>query len=174
MKLLWLDVETTGLEPPRDQLLEVAMVVTEFQVGLDTRLSLVDAQVWITHFNRQDWCLPIHEKVQEMHTANGLWEECFRSNLFLSEMTKAMETFLRRHFPTEKPSPAGRNVHFDLSFLPEPLKNLFSYRRFDVTSFAPFMARVETNHLQHRAMPDLLRDIELVNQFIKRYGLVIA
>jgi oligoribonuclease len=65
--LVWIDVETTGLDPDYDQLLEVAMVITDSELE---PIAGFDSVVHWTEF------LGVNETVFKMHTDNGLFEDC--------------------------------------------------------------------------------------------------
>ena len=42
--LIWLDMEMTGLEPERDRIIELAMIVTDDQLNIVT-----ESPVWVVH-----------------------------------------------------------------------------------------------------------------------------
>lgn len=82
-KMLWIDLETTGLEPTKDVILELGLMITdkfgdEIASGswlVGSKLPYYDAAVQRGHCN---------EIVSEMHEANGLWddwEEAINSDL---------------------------------------------------------------------------------------------
>lgn len=135
MKLFWLDIETTGLDPEQDDVLEVGWVVTNGLEPIDA-----GARVLFHPLARRaegDEELPINKHVREMHQKNQLWLECARSGWTSPHSIGPWlcEVF-DKHFPNDKPTPAGRNVHFDISFMPPAVRARLSHRHFDVTTIA--------------------------------------
>lgn len=68
MKILWLDLETTGLEPTQDVILEVACKVADFDKPFDAK-PLYESVIF---YNRNS--LRMDHFVWEMHTKNKLLE----------------------------------------------------------------------------------------------------
>jgi oligoribonuclease len=144
-RLLFLDCETTGLDPNSDLLLEVGMVVVEtptFEVKAEeSRVFHFDLKPTLTkdhHFKGPGRDLFIHRKVVDMHKANGLWEACKRSQLV--DYQKLDE--LLRQFIVDNGCDgsvlAGANPSFDRDFLkkfcPTTARGLH-YRNFDTNTF---------------------------------------
>lgn len=76
--LLFLDVETTGLDPGRDDLLEVGCILTTDAPALEERWRF---DIRIAH----DWARwgvrpNVHPAVEAMHTASGLWDALHWTN----------------------------------------------------------------------------------------------
>lgn len=105
--LLWMDVETTGLDPDHDRILEVEMRCTDMRgvrcVGCFRRvIGLKGRKASITDENIKAW---------RMHCSNGLLED-------------ALEKYVDGLAPSFTLRPAGSNPQFDLDAirpaLPEP------------------------------------------------------
>lgn len=85
MKFLWVDLETGGLDPNADAILEVAVGVADAA----TPFALAEVQSWVIGypdaelFALQKTC---DSKVLDMHTKSELWEACFRSTTTLAEV----------------------------------------------------------------------------------------
>ena len=155
---LWLDLETTGLDPELDHPLEIGVI-------LATEDEVLWEREWVFH-NSGFYLTP---EIQEMHTANGLLEECTRSIL----STEIVDEMLAQMVPA-KAHPAGRNVAFDLAFCRKWFPHLFKrlhYRCLDLTTLDLFFRYPfdRPNPQVHRALPDLQRDRE----FYRRYRLRI-
>lgn len=156
-RLLWLDVETTGLDL-RDHLLEVGLVVT------DENLNAVDQASRVLHIDghareRSD---PV---VQDMHDKNGLWVECAHSNWH--SLSDLFEPLFDRWWPDPKDQVvlAGRNVaSFDRRWLerhaaPSVLAR-FHHRHLDLTTFRILGVEVpKPAYEPHRALFDCYREI---------------
>jgi oligoribonuclease (3'-5' exoribonuclease) len=55
--LVWLDMEMTGLEPERDRIIELAMIVTDSQLT-----TVAESPVWAVH--QDDACLAAHGRLE--------------------------------------------------------------------------------------------------------------
>src|SRR5271157_5243891 len=107
MKLYWLDIETTGLDPKQNSILEIAIaesdLLTPFEIGPVTNIVL-------HHPVRVELVDP---KVVEMHTKNGLWNECSESQRFLSDAEEELLALVPwGENAAERPTLAGACVHF--------------------------------------------------------------
>jgi oligoribonuclease len=136
MNLLFLDCETTGLSPKGDKLLEVGCVV----VSLPT-FAIVAETNHVFHFDVKDAItkgLYIHPKVIEMHDANGLWTDCYRSQLVdYQKMDALVQRFIVDN-ECQGTVLAGANPSFDRDFLKAftpGTANLLHYRNFDTNTF---------------------------------------
>lgn len=88
-KIVWIDVETTGLNPRADALLEVACVVT------DNHLTALGFGTWVLGFPKEhDYA--IDPFVVEMHDVNGLWKECERAELTAKDVDLEVMKLLDR------------------------------------------------------------------------------
>ena len=85
MKLLWTDCETTDLEPHKGFILEVAAATAR----LENPFRLSPIQRWVLPFPAQAYW-DADPKVQAMHTANGLWEQCRTSTTRLHDVENAL------------------------------------------------------------------------------------
>jgi oligoribonuclease len=174
--LAWVDVETTGLDTRHCALLEVGLVVTTDE------LDIVAAKSWVCYYDRAEFTLPtpIAPVVVDMHTKNGLWDECRESRLGLMQIEDEGIEFLRTHDAVRSPM-CGSTVSFDravlLSHMPR-LALLFHYRHIDVSSFVEVCGRWQLSILpeevdqvtlpearEHRALGDLAVSIGILRSF---------
>jgi oligoribonuclease len=135
MALIFLDIETTGLDPIEDMVLEVAAVRVSSQLepqdGFHAVISPMKSGVGI------DWP-QLSTTVQEMHGKNGL-----RAELEAGGGHDFMTAYngLREWLERQGPAPhtlAGDSVHFDYGFLKIEMPHvaaLFSHRLLDVSAF---------------------------------------
>lgn len=159
MKLIWLDIETTGLNPETDTILEVAA----FEATLERPFDVTKLYDTVLEFHRpaNDMFHPI---VREMHTKNGLWEAC---DLSCVGVASAELDLLRRISDDEdKAVLAGSSVHFDHSFIRQHMPKLnarFSHRHYDVSAVSLFARSLGMPKLPkteaHRAAQDCLNSI---------------
>lgn len=157
---IWLDIETAGLNPNEDALLEVGLWATTPRGETVRRpVALQVRPVLRHHFPSDDsWAL-------NTHTANGLLSDIELHGLYLSDVAERMTEYIegipgRRLF-------AGSSVHFDRAFLlrmcPEIL-DLADHRMIDVSTMSEVYtettgSRLPTTPTDHRVLTCLSNSI---------------
>lgn len=131
-RLVWIDLEMTGLDPASDEIVEIAAIVTDGELTeLDAGISLVVRPVDLGLLERMD------EVVVRMHTESGLLAE-IPAGIELAEAGRAVLEYVRGHVPEARKAPlAGSSVYVDRMFLARYLPELDShlhYRLVDVSS----------------------------------------
>lgn len=170
MNLAFADVETTGLDPKTDRLLEVGIVIVE----LPTFKILEEAEVQFA-FDRSRYTGYIHPKVVDMHIENGLWDACEKPEAYddYQKMDADLSAFLVAN-GCQGSQLAGFNPSFDRGFLRERLpglEKLFHYRNFDTNSFWLLREFIEgrdssrAKGCAHRAVADCKQAIQAVEEF---------
>jgi oligoribonuclease (3'-5' exoribonuclease) len=175
--LVWVDIETTGVNHRVDRLLEIGAVITtmswEFrQVGepFERVLGLGDHRLQL-----------VDPKVIAMHSANGLWADAQKSRLEYGQALAAMQKWFTEHAPEGATFYwAGRSLHFDLQWLLRghhanlETERTFSHRRFDIRPILAFLTLSGVEFAmpeeKHRALPDVMADIELARTLIRALG----
>lgn len=178
--LIWVDLETTGLDPIMDDVLEMAAVVTDTGlVGGDDQRDTFHALVsWEGAIEQ------LTEWVRNTHTETGLLEEVTggsTSSVVLERADHLMATWLdevRERHQSTRLTLAGSTPSFDMSFierhLPEVRQRLH-YRLFDVSTlrqacvwWSDVGGSNQTNDLfgwkeepAHRATQDVRYSLEL-------------
>lgn len=168
--ICWIDIETTGLEPSTDKVLEVAAVMT------DDKLVEVGAFLAITDEARTVDMSEVDRVVQDMHASNGLWAESLMSGQPRVQVDELLTSFIGYHCPGMKadrggakdgPQLGGSTVNFDRAFLKQHLKMAHSclhYRNVDVSTmnemarrFWPtvYENRPKEAQAAHRALSDI-------------------
>lgn len=160
-KLVWVDIETTGLDPVTDVILEVGVVVTDTDLKI-----LAGPNSWVIN----PGILPEMDGfVLKMHTENGLLDEMNDPDIAVKPhqannyVIKWLRTFGAE--PSESPM-FGSSVHFDRKFLnvhyPE-IEEYFHYRNFDVSTLKcahdmwdKTTMKPPTQKKAHRAAGDVL------------------
>lgn len=156
----WVDVETTGLDPQRDFIVEVGCIIT------DDNLEELARTSWVIHAPPKAFTrIYDNEIVYEMHVANGLLEELVKGfgtpiGLVREELEKFVAPF------TPNLPMCGSSVHFDRAMLHAwmpSVEALFHYRNCDVSTLKelaqrwwPNMAAIRPAERKlHRVIPDI-------------------
>jgi oligoribonuclease len=166
-KFVFIDLETTGLDPVYDEILEVGIVIAsdEFEI-----ISCFSVQVWSPTARSK---LVTNDFVWKMHIKNGLVDACEEKGV---PVEVAEEDILRRldEYSWDPNIPMGGNgVHFDRAFLKVYMPKLhdwFHYRNLDVSPFKQLHAMIQPETLNlgnedHRALPDAIEDVQQMHGY---------
>jgi len=137
-QFMWLDLETTGLDPTKGRVLEFAVVLCEDALGDD--FAIVEQYSSTIRVPTETLAsLSIDRYVREMHERNDLWFDVAKSNTSVEEVDEFLASLAgtlsrgRLHAV----SLAGSSVHFDLAWcrvhMPRFARYL-SHRVFDITT----------------------------------------
>lgn len=164
-KLVWIDCEMTGLSLQTDALIEVAALVTDFElnvIGDGIDLVIRPPQAALEQMN---------ELVTNMHVSSGLINELDKG-LTLREAEEAVLAYVREFVPEPGKAPlAGNSIGTDRAFLARDMAELeeyLHYRVVDVSSIkelarqwyprAYFASPSKAG--SHRALSDIQESIE--------------
>jgi len=170
-KLLWVDLEMTGLNPQKDIILEVAVEVTDFNF-----MPLASYEARIAH---------PRATVEERMVANTWWQDYpanrddFLNKLDQGKSVAQVESELialvKDQFGDEPAILAGNSVHADRGFIESHWPALFSllhYRMLDVTAWKIIMqgkyGKEFTKKETHRAFDDIHESIEELQYYLAR------
>jgi len=175
-RLVWIDCEMTGLDLEVDELVEVAVVVTDFDlrpVHPGFTIVIKPDQSALDHMN---------DFVTEMHTSSGLLDE-IPDGVSLAEAEFEVLEYVLRHVPAGQTAPlAGNTIGTDRAFLAKYMPRVdghLHYRSVDVSSIKElarrWFPRVYFNAPQkaggHRALADILESIREL-EYYRRAGFV--
>ena len=135
---LWVDLETTGLDPRAlsARILEVALVLAND--GMTGDLTPMHDFSTVVGATAED-VAHIDPYVRTMHTKNGLLSECAASTVTIGEVDDVLLEIAREVTGAERPRGlvlAGFSVHFDLDWIRVHLPKFagcLSHRVFDVS-----------------------------------------
>jgi oligoribonuclease len=163
-RLVWIDLEMTGLDPMHDEIVEIACIITEADLTeVDEGISLV--------VTPNDAPLAAMQKVVvDMHTSSGLLAEIPRG-ISLSDAQAQVLEYVTHRVPDARKAPlAGSSVYVDRLFLARYMPDLdahLHYRLVDVSSIKElakrwfprvyFNAPAKTGN--HRALADIRESI---------------
>jgi oligoribonuclease len=165
-RLVWIDLEMTGLEVDTDVIVEIACIVTDSQLtALDDGLQLVVHADAPTLARMGDF-------VREMHTKSGLITEIEKSPIDVAAAMKATLDYVKQHVPKPTSAPlCGNSIGTDRRFLGKYMNELdeyLHYRSIDVSSFKELCRRWYPDVYKkrpgkaehHRALEDIKDSIE--------------
>jgi oligoribonuclease len=180
--LAFLDLETTGLDVARDDVLEVACLVVD-----DRLVEEIASYHAVVRTSRELYELP--EVVRDMHVKSGLWDDVVDTEraLPIAQVDRALSAFLREHavkIETDgqrttlvRPQLAGNGIHFDRGFMRRCLRRAeaeLHHRQLDVTSvnelmrrFSPaaYETRPRPTQSAHRAMNDVRESLAVARHY---------
>jgi oligoribonuclease len=138
-RLVWLDLEMTGLDVTRHVIVEIAALVTDGQLEpLDDGIDVIVHQPTAALAEMDDF-------VQKMHTRSGLVQEIEASTVSLADAGAQALEYIRRHVPHAGVAPmCGNSIGVDRRFLDRQLPELdqfLHYRSVDVSSFKELCRR---------------------------------
>jgi oligoribonuclease len=165
-RLVWIDLEMTGLEVERDVIVEIACIVT------DSELNALDDGIQLIVHADAEALTQMGDFVREMHTKSGLLPEIAGSDIDVAAAQKAVLEYVRAHVPTASSAPlCGNSIGTDRRFLSTYMRELddyLHYRSIDVSSLKelcrrwyPAVYKKRPNKGErHRALDDIRESIE--------------
>lgn len=164
-RLVWIDLEMTGLDPSHDEIVEIAAIVTDAELNeLDAGISLVVCPPDLSILEGME------DVVVRMHTESGLLDD-IPAGIALADAGAAVLAYVQGHVPEPRRAPlAGSSVYVDRGFLAQYLPELdeyMHYRLIDVSTIKElarrwyprsyFNAPAKTGG--HRALADIRESI---------------
>ena len=177
--LLWLDLETTGLDPARGFILEAGWIMTSRTPWLESDWGSPRYSA-VLPFDLD--AAPLDDGVRAMHQASGLRDECRalfdQGHLEYPRTLRKIEDDILDTLGSpvdapEAPYLAGASVHFDLAWLRVHMPRVaarVSYRVYDVSAMVLFCRSLgmpkpeELKNKPHRTLPDLDNAIGLARR----------
>lgn len=164
-RIVWIDCEMTGLSLEHDALIEVAALVTDFdlnQLGDGVDVVVKPPAAALEQMN---------DFVRDMHTSSGLLEE-LSGGMSMQDAQEQVMAYITEHAPEERRWPLGGNtVSTDRGFLARDMPTLeahLHYRIIDVSSIKELSRRwfpkayyaAPAKHGGHRALADIRESID--------------
>ncbi len=163
-RLIWIDLEMTGLDPDRDRILEIATLVTDVQLN-----ELATGPVLAIH-QPESVLAAMDEWNQTHHGASGLLERVRKSTVDERQAEAETLAFLRRWVPEGASPMCGNSICQDRRFLYRHMPRLeayFHYRNLDVSTlkelarrWAPEVAAGVKKQGAHLALDDIRESVE--------------
>jgi oligoribonuclease len=170
-KLLWIDLEMTGLDSSKDVILEVAAEVTDFDFK-----TLASYEAVIKH--PDDVLELMNDWSKEQHAISGLTERVKTEGREEKEVIHELVGFIQAQFGNEPAVLAGNSIHNDRAFIqkrwPE-VENVLHYRMLDVSSYKILMQTkygIEFKKREvHRAFDDIQASIAELQHYLQGFNL---
>lgn len=166
-KLLWIDLEMTGLDPKKDKILEVAAIATDMKLN---EIAQYQAAV------------KVKDEIIKQRMIGEFWNNNSKTRDSLikqnqtgkpvQEVERELMNFIKQHFG-ETIYLAGNSIHQDRKFIenemPE-LNNLLHYRMLDVSSWKIYFENALHKKFikpeTHRALDDINGSIEELKWYL--------
>lgn len=170
--LVWIDCEMTGLNPQVDELIEVSVIVTDYDLNeLDSGIDILIKPSAAALEQMNDF-------VRDMHTTSGLLEE-LDGGIPLAEAEERVLAYIKRFVPEAgKALLAGNSVGTDKMFLETYMPQVtdyLHYRIIDVSSVKELARRwyprtfyqAPEKHGGHRALADIRESLQELRYYRK-------
>jgi oligoribonuclease len=177
-RLIWIDMEMTGLDPVKDRVLEIASIIT------DNDLNIIAQGPELVVHQRQEmldgmdvWCKKVHSK-------SGLSQKVMDSSIDEKTAEQLTLDFLQQHCKPLKDPLCGNSVWMDRVFMMHHMPKLYNflhYRTVDVSSIKELVKRwlPEVQEVKdgfkkknvHRALEDIVESIEELKFYRQFFGI---
>ena len=171
-RLVWIDCEMTGLDVEIDELVEVAVVITDFDLNIvDNGFTIVikPGQAALDHMG---------EFVRDMHQSSGLLK-AIPDGVILADAETAVLEYIQKFVPVAQQAPiAGNTIGTDRAFLARYMPRVdthLHYRNVDVSSIKELVRRwlprvyfnAPAKDGGHRALADIRESIRELDFYRK-------
>jgi oligoribonuclease len=171
-RLIWLDLEMTGLDSDLDSIIEIATIITDSELN-----ELAVGPVFAVR-HAESTLEAMDEWNTEHHQASGLWKRVLASQVAMDEAEQGTLDFLSQWTgPGDSPL-CGNSICQDRRFLHRLMPGLerwFHYRNLDVSSLKELAKRWSPGILEglvkqnrHEALSDIRESIEEL-RYYRRY-----
>ena len=168
-RLVWVDMEMTGLRPDIDRIIELAVVVTDADLNV-----LAESPSWAVH--QPDAVLEAMDDWNKgTHGRSGLLERVRASRLTEAQVQAEALGFLAPWVPPGRSPMCGSSICQDRRFMARTMPELeawFHYRNLDVSTlkelckrWAPEVARAFVKRSAHTALADVHESIDELRHY---------
>ncbi|WP_392398821.1 oligoribonuclease [Corynebacterium lehmanniae] len=170
-RIVWVDLEMTGLDPSRHVIVEVAALVT------DAELNIIDEGVDLVVHATDAELAEMDDFVTQMHSDNGLLDDIKASQVSLAEAEDAVLGLVEKHCDPAHPAPlAGNSIATDRTFIRAQMPRLdaaLHYRMIDVSTVKELSRRwfpkayfnQPQKGMAHRALADIVESIRELDYY---------
>jgi oligoribonuclease len=163
-RLVWVDMEMSGLQPETDRILEIAMIVTDGDLNI-----VAEGPVLVVH--QEDAVLDRMDAWNKgTHGKSGLIDKVKASTLTEADVEAECLAFLKQHVKSSISPMCGNTIHQDRRFMNRYMPKLeayFHYRNIDVSTikelckrWQPEIAKGFSKQQAHTALADIIESVE--------------
>jgi len=162
--LIWIDLEMTGLEPQDDEIIEIAVIVTDKELNILAEGPVIAIHQPDAIMNSMDQWNTTH------HGDSGLTQRVKESTYSMRDAEVKTIEFLKKWVPLGESPMSGNSICQDRRFMARLMPELeayFHYRNLDVSSLKVLASQWKTEVLKgfkkknaHLAMDDIRESIE--------------
>ncbi|MEJ6668736.1 oligoribonuclease [Alcaligenes aquatilis] len=172
-RLVWLDMEMTGLDPDKERIIEVAVVVTEADLTL-----VAEGPVLVVH--QSNALLDGMDAWNKgTHGRSGLIDKVKASTLTEAQAEDQLLDFLKEHVPAGKSPLCGNTISQDRRFMYRYMPRLeafFHYRNLDVSTlkelalrWKPEVVKSFVKQSRHEALTDIYESIDELKHYREHF-----
>ena len=171
--LIWIDLEMTGLDPDKDQIIEMATIITDSQLNV-----LAEGPVIAIHHG-DEILAGMDEWNTRTHGQSGLTQRVRESRIETAEAEALTLAFLEEWVPKGTSPICGNSIGQDRRFLYRHMPTLeayFHYRNLDVSTLkilADLWAPAVKNSFQkkgsHQALDDIRESIAELRHYREHF-----
>lgn len=173
-RLIWIDLEMTGLDPDTDSIIEIATLVTDKELNI-----LAEGPVFAIH-HPETRLEAMDEWNRTTHRRSGLWQRVVDSTVGLAEAEALTCDFLSQWVPAGKSPICGNSICQDRRFLVRLMPRLeryFHYRNLDVSTlkelakrWSPAVAAGMNKTSAHTALADIRESVQELAYYRRHMG----
>ncbi|OHV09971.1 oligoribonuclease [Kushneria phosphatilytica] len=172
-RLIWIDLEMTGLDPEHERIIEIATIVTDNALNVIAEGPVMAVHQPDTLLNAMD------EWNTRTHGHTGLTERVRQSDIDTREAERRTLHFLAEHVASGASPMCGNSVHQDRRFMQREMPELeafFHYRNLDVSTLKELARRWKPEVLAgltkkgtHLALDDIRDSIEELKYYREHF-----
>lgn len=169
LNLVWLDCEMSGLEPEKERLLEIAVIVTGPQLT-----PRIEGPVLVIH-QGEELLGAMDSWNKSTHGKSGLVDKVRASTLTEAQAEEEILQFIKRYVPKNSTPMCGNTIGQDRRFLVKYMPRLeayFHYRNIDVSTlkelakrWKPGVAESFKKAQKHTALADVHESIDELEHY---------
>lgn len=177
-RLIWVDLEMTGLDPDTDTIIEIATIVTDANLNELAEGPVYAVSQPLTTLQGMD------EWNTEHHTASGLWDRVLEEGVSMAQAEQGTLDFLREWTEANTSPMCGNSICQDRRFMYRQMPLLqawFHYRNLDVSTIKELAARWAPEMLlgfakqnRHEALADIRDSIAELRHYRPFMGALSA
>ncbi len=173
-RLVWIDMEMSGLDPKKERVLEIATIIT------DKKLNVLEEGPDLVIHQPDNVLDGMDEWNKKHHSRSGLIQAVKESKITLKKAEKMTLEFIKKYCPEPKIALlSGNSIHHDRRFIERYMPKIHDYlhyRHIDVSTIKsvimfwyPGSKKTYEKKSTHRALDDIRESIIELRHYRKKY-----